>query len=296
MDTQFTAVSLEQRERYYEYWEKTPRRSLDYTLANLWGWQQYFGLEWQFCHDLLWIRQTYPHMVWWAPLGDWQKADWAAILPHCVSQEERSFIRVPQELTDIWSAALPGAVTATEDRGQWEYLYLQADLANLAGNKFHKKRNHYNSYVKAYGEPDYREISDSMVEDVLGVQDDWCQWHECADSPSLLAENEAINRVLTHWDSFRNMCGGSLYVDGKMIAFSVGEAIDKENLGVHFEKGLNGYKGVYQAMNLQFVRHAGAGFKWINRAQDMDEDGLRQAKMTYMPEDFLRKFKVSLHF
>ena len=49
-----------------------------------------------------------------------------------------------------------------------------------------------------------------MVEDVLGLQDDWCQWHECEGSPSLQAENEAINRVLSHWNCFRGLTGGPL--------------------------------------------------------------------------------------
>ena len=122
-----------------------------------------------------------------------------------------------------------------------------------------------------------------MVEDVLAVQDDWCQWHECEDSPSLQAENDAINRVLSHWDRFSGLNGGSLYVDDRMIAFSVGEKLDELSLGVHYEKGLNGFRGVYQTINCEFARHAGAGFTYINRAQDLDEEGLRQAKMTYMP-------------
>ena len=36
------------------------------------------------------------------------------------------------------------------------------------------------------------------------------------------------------------------------------------------------------------------GFATINRAQDLDEAGLRQAKMTYNPVDFLRKYRVRL--
>lgn len=295
MDTRFTPVSLAEREQYYAIWDLTPRHSLDYTLANLWGWQEYYGLEWQFTANLCWIRQTRPETVCWAPLGDWHKANWPAVFEQCFCGAARNFIRVPEELAHLWEKTLPDKVKLTEERGQWEYLYLQAYLATLAGGKFHKKKNHYNSYVKAYGEPDYHEITDQMVEDVLAVQDDWCQWHECAGSPSLMAENEAINRVLTHWDAFRSMYGGSLYVDGKMIAFSIGEALDKDCMGVHFEKGLNGYKGVYQAINLQFATHACQGFKWINRAQDLDEEGLRQAKMTYLPDDFLRKFKVTLN-
>lgn len=292
MDRNFTPVSLRNADAYYALWQVTPRRSLDYTLANLWGWQEFYGLEWRFDERLCWVRQTRPESRCWAPIGDWNAVDWTALLPAVGGATGREFIRVPEELVHIWQRASPELVETGEDRGQWEYLYRQEELATLAGNRFHKKRNHYNSFVKTYGQPDYRGVTDAMVEDVLGVQDDWCQWHECENSPSLLAENEAINRVLTHWDAFRGLTGASLYVEGRMIAFSVGERLDDESLGVHFEKGLNGYKGVYQAMNCEFARHAGAGLRWINRAQDLDEEGLRQAKMTYLPADFLRKYKV----
>lgn len=292
MDRNFIPVSLSDADAYYDLWRVTPRRSLDYTLANLWGWQEFYGLEWRFADRLCWIRQTRPEPRNWAPIGDWNAVDWTALLPAVDGTTGREFIRVPEALVHIWQKALPELVETGEERGQWEYLYRQEELATLAGNRFHKKRNHYNSFIKTYGQPDYRGVTDAMVEDVLGVQDDWCQWHECSDSPSLLAENEAINRVLTHWDAFRGLTGASLYVEGRMIAFSVGERLDDESLGVHFEKGLNGYKGVYQAMNCEFARHAGAGLRWINRAQDLDEEGLRQAKMTYLPADFLRKYKV----
>ena len=292
MDKNFTPVSLDGSRDFYSLWQRTPRRSLDYTLPNLWGWQEYYGLEWCFDDALCWIRQTRPRLVCWAPVGDWSTVDWNRVLPAAFSEAAHDFVRVPEELLRIWQEALPGLVDPEEDRGQWEYLYKQEELADLPGNRFHKKRNHINSYIKAYGKPDYRPLDDAMVEDVLAVQDDWCQWHECEDSPSLQAENDAINRVLSHWDRFSGLHGGSLYVDGRMIAFSVGEKLDELSLGVHYEKGLNGFRGVYQTINCEFARHAGAGFTYINRAQDLDEEGLRQAKMTYMPTDFLRKYKV----
>ena len=294
MSKKFIPVSLDDSQRYYDIWQCTPQRSLDYTLANLWGWQEYYGLEWCFEDSMCWIRQTRPYEVCWAPVGDWNAVDWKSLLPCSFNETAHEVVRVPEELLHVWQERLPGLVDAEEDRGQWEYLYKQEELADLPGNRFHKKRNHYNSYIKNYGEPDYHDLDDRMIEDVLAVQDDWCQWHECEDSPSLRAENEAINRVLSHWNSFRNLVGGSLYVDGKMVAFSVGENLDGTSLGVHYEKGLSGFKGVYQTINCTFARRAGTGFTYINRAQDLDEEGLRQAKMTYMPTDFLRKYKVRI--
>ncbi|MDO5483344.1 MAG: phosphatidylglycerol lysyltransferase domain-containing protein [Desulfovibrionaceae bacterium] len=294
MDMDFTPVNLRERQAFYTLWAHTPRHSLDYTLANLWGWQRHYGLEWYFDDSLCWIRQTQPEIVYWAPLGDWNKAAWAHILPNYFPAQAASFIRVPEELAQLWQEALPGHVAVMEDRDQWEYLYRQSDLAQLPGNRYHKKKNHYNSFVKTYGEPDYHELDDSMVEDVLAVQDDWCQWHECEDSPSLKAENEAINRVLSHWDMFEGLSGGSLYVEGRMVAFSVGERLDEQTLGVHYEKGLNGFRGVYQAINRIFAQREGADLDLVNRAQDLGEEGLRQAKQGYLPVDFVRKCKVTV--
>lgn len=294
MDRTYTAVSLAERQRYYELWQRTPQRSLDYTLANLWGWQEFYGLQWSFAENLCWIRQTRPQTVCWAPVGDWNVVDWKSIFSQAPANNTPRIVRVPEKLLHLWQAQMPGSVEEEEDRGQWEYLYRQEDLAFLRGNRFHKKKNHFNNYVKAYGEPDYHPLDDAMVEDVLAVQDDWCQWHECEDSPSLRAENEAINRVLSHWDLFRGLSGGSLYIEGKMVAFSVGEPLDEGVLGVHYEKGLSGFKGVYQAINCMFSRNQGAGSAFLNRAQDLDEDGLRQAKLSYLPADFLRKYKVSI--
>ncbi|MDR1777871.1 MAG: phosphatidylglycerol lysyltransferase domain-containing protein [Desulfovibrio sp.] len=303
MTSSFTPVSLEQSAGYYEYWERTPVRSLDYTLPNIWGWQEYYGLEWRFEAGLCWIRQSCPLPVLWAPLGDWNAFDWRGMTwddwraifsnGRIDAGSELVFLRVPEELTLIWSELFAGRLDVAEDRGQWEYLYKRDELALLPGNRFHKKKNHCNSFVKAYGE-NYHSLDDSMVEDVLALQDNWCQWHECGDSPSLRAENEAINRVLSHWNRFRGLCGGSLHSEGQMVAFSVGERLDGHCLGVHYEKGLNGFRGVYQAMNRFFAQKAGAGFTLINRAQDMDEDGLRQAKLSYLPTDFLRKYRVRL--
>lgn len=291
MSKAFTPVTLAESERYYELWQQTPRRSLDYTLANLWGWQRHYGLEWAFTDGLCWIRQTRPRPCLWAPIGAWNAVNWQDLPDSGLGPE---IIRVPEELAQLWQRALPEMLDIEEDRGQWEYLYSQEELATLPGRRFHKKHTHLNNYIKSYGEPDYRPISDAMVEDVLGLQDDWCQWHECEGSLSLRAENEAINRVLSHWNRFRGLVGGSLYVDGRIVAFSVGEDLDGKSLGVHFEKGLGGFKGVYQTINCAFSRHAGRGFATINRAQDLDEAGLRQAKMTYNPVGFLRKYRVRL--
>lgn len=290
MQQDFTPIDLRDRGVYRSCWEQCPQHSMDYTLTNLWGWARYYGLMWQFSDGLCWLRQTAPDVeCFWAPVGPWEAVDWSVILP----REGLRMRRVPERLALYLSERLAGRVELIEERGQWEYLYSADELARLPGNRFHRKKNHANAYAKSYG-VDYRELDAAVMEDVFALQDEWCLWHECQGSPSLLAENEAINRVLSHWQELGSLTGGALYADGHMTAFCVGEELGDGVMGVHYEKGHQDYRGVYQAINRCFAAACAPTAKLLNRAQDLDEDGLRQAKMSYLPADFLRKYTVSI--
>ena len=52
-------------------------------------------------------------------------------------------------------------------------------------------------------------------------------------------------------------------------------------------------KGIYQAVNNLFLERCGPGFSWVNREQDLGDEGLRQAKMSYNPSFFMKKYRVS---
>jgi hypothetical protein len=61
---------------------------------------------------------------------------------------------------------------------------------------------------------------------------------------------------------------------------------------VHFEKAIDDYKGIYQFINQAFAQTLPSHYQTINREQDLGDEGLRQAKMTYRPIGFVRKFKA----
>jgi len=81
-------------------------------------------------------------------------------------------------------------------------------------------------------------------------------------------------------------------VDRRIAAYTVAEAISTDTLVIHFEKGNPQIKGIYQAVNQLFLERMGSGFEWVNREQDMGDEGLRQAKMSYNPCRFVEKFRV----
>jgi hypothetical protein len=83
-------------------------------------------------------------------------------------------------------------------------------------------------------------------------------------------------------------------VDEKMIAYTIAEALDDDSIVIHFEKGCPNFKGVYQAINQMFLERCCQGFKIVNREQDLGDEGLRKAKLSYNPVAFLKKYTVRL--
>jgi hypothetical protein len=130
------------------------------------------------------------------------------------------------------------------------------------------------------------------VETVLNMQTEWCRWHDCEQSEALLAENDAVARVLAHWNDIPGLCGGIIRIDGVPVAYTLAEPLNSDTLVIHFEKAANGVKGAYQAINYLFCNDVGKNFLYINREQDLGDEGLRRAKLSYHPVDFTRKCAV----
>ncbi|MDR1359643.1 MAG: phosphatidylglycerol lysyltransferase domain-containing protein [Deltaproteobacteria bacterium] len=289
MTDTYAPISLADMPAYRALLKSSRPQASDYSFANIWGWAPHYRLEWRFDGALCWIRQNSPEPCSWAPVGPWDSIrEWRGcpeITPGAV------FIRVPEGLADLWESALPGVFSREEARGQWDYLYLGSDLATLPGNKFHKKKNLLRQFQKSYAY-DYQAITPACVDTVMGMQEDWCLWNDCNSSEGLLAENEAVARVLAHWHKIPELCGGIIRVDGKPVAYTLAEPLDEETLIIHFEKAASAFKGAYQAINWLFAGSAGLGYAYINREQDLDNPGLRQAKLSYHPSGFAKKYTL----
>ena len=55
-------------------------------------------------------------------------------------------------------------------------------------------------------------------------------------------------------------------------------------LFVHIEKCLRAYSGIGETINHDFVSEfVGDGVKYVNREEDMGDEGLRKAKLSYFP-------------
>jgi hypothetical protein len=288
----FEPISLNRQTDYLELLNSCPQVASDYSFLNLWAWADEYGLRWAWEDKFVWIRQTKPEDLFWAPVGLWDQIDWKAIF-NDRQIRQTSFIRIPQKLVESWRTSLGGLATVEEERGHWDYLYTVEDLAELKGNRYHKKKNLLNQFVKKY-EFTYVPFAPQMIDQAMAMQDDWCTWRDCESSEILSAENKSISRIFQNWDQLSGTLGGALLVDGAMVAYTVAEALTDETVVIHFEKGDTQYKGIYQAINQMFLAHSAGNFLLVNREQDLNDPGLRKAKLSYQPVEFLQKYRVTL--
>jgi len=292
MRLSFEPVSLDKQKDYLNRLAHCPQVASDYSFLNLWAWAGEYGLLWAWDEKLVWIRQTRPREALWAPVGPWEAVGWESYLPSILSGQE-VFIRVPEQLAAIWQSRFRDRAVVEPERGHWDYLYAVSDLVDLPGNRFHNKKNLLNQFLKSY-DFSYVEFGPKLIEQAMAMQEDWCTWRDCESSDLLSAENRAILRVLDHWNAFERILGGALFVENIIVAYTLAEPLNADSLVIHFEKGCPAYKGVYQAMNQMFLARSADGYRWVNREQDLDSEGLRKAKLSYNPADFLRKSKVTL--
>ena len=135
-------------------------------------------------------------------------------------------------------------------------------------------------------------MSENNIADVKGMQECWCtEIRNCANDVGLSEEHEAILDALAHWKEL-GYIGGTLWINNKIIAYELGEPLNKDTYVIHIEKADPQYGASYQAINQQFVEHATAGFEFINREQDIGEPSLRHAKEIYHPVKMGKKWKV----
>jgi len=292
MDLRFEPISLDKQEDYLEILARCPQIASDYSFLNLWAWAEEYGLGWAWDDDLVWIRQKLPEEFLWAPVGMWDAIDWQSRLK-LIPNTHSVFTRVPEMLTNLWREKLPQETRIEEERGSWDYLYRATDLIELKGNRYHKKKNLLNQFNRKY-DSTYLPFGAAMVEQAMAMQTDWCTWRDCESSDILSSENRAIYRVLKEWKQLPGLFGGALLVDGSMAAYTVAEALTRDMLLIHFEKGDTRYSGIYQAINQKFLANSAADYALVNREQDLNDEGLRKAKLSYHPEDYLRKFRVTI--
>ncbi|MCX8053966.1 MAG: phosphatidylglycerol lysyltransferase domain-containing protein [Armatimonadetes bacterium] len=177
------------------------------------------------------------------------------------------------------------------DRDNWDYVYLASDLIDLPGRKFDAKRNFINRF-KSQHKYEYVALSGNLTEECWKFAERWCDEKLCESVESLARERVAVYEMLTNFDALK-LVGGAIRIEGQILAFSLGEALNPQTLVVHVEKADSSIDGLYQLINNEFCIHEAAGYTYVNREQDLGVPGLRKAKESYHPVRLVETWKLN---
>lgn len=198
------------------------------------------------------------------------------------------FWNITKEEIDKLEQVMAGRFEYTCLRNEADYIYYSQDLINLSGRKYHSKRNHLSNFKLNY-KYTYESITPENISDCIEIAKKWRQEKGEDESGYLYKEDFALNKAFEKFEQL-DFKGGIIKIEGKPVAFTVGEEINDQTYLIHFEKALNGYDGLYAAINNEFATVQLSKYKYINREEDMGIEGLRKAKLSYKPAILLEKY------
>lgn len=264
----------------------------DYNFTNLWMWNEARSYHLAEADGDLCIRHTDPKAgeIYLMPLGN----------PVPIAAIERLYaeqvkVRKPFAMRAISEEVvhhlkkLSFSYDLTEEPHRFDYVYSYQDLANLPGNRYQAKRNLIHQFEREYG-LNYREIDKSNLTKIIDCEEIWYKEHMMrAEDPK--TEHFAALKALKDFFSL-GLKGGALFVGEGAVAYSFAEYITKNELLIHVEKALGNYKGAYQAINQELLKHF-SPVEYVNREESLGLPQLIKVKDSYHPLKFLKKYRIN---
>lgn len=275
----------------------TNRKGCEYTFTNLriWGRQQAAYL------DGFWVifsqfdrKAVYPFPV---GKGEIQPVLQAIIddakergIPCCITGLNRENIATLEQY-------YPGKFRFHCDRDSFDYVYNIDNLADLAGRKYQKKRNHVHRFRKLYPNWRVEPLTPANMQAVQDMAADWYRTRQEHDPQGdYELEKNALCRLFAHFDTLKP--DGLVLLDGeRVLAFTVGSFLSEDTMDIHFEKAREDVDGAYPAINqafAQYLRDKYPQLRYLDREEDMGLEGLRKAKESYCPDHMTEKYWARL--
>lgn len=268
-------------------------RACDFNFTNLYAWNARFQTVFAIIHETIFLRfvdfdgQTYYMM----PIG---KMPLKQAFDLIIKDAEVN--NIPFQMKGIadrmWEAIedeMPGQFAYINDRANDEYIYLSEKLIKLSGKKLQSKRNHINRFKADNPDWEYFPLTNRKeLDECLAMLDKWDNGTSSKVDKSLKYDYIATKIMLDEFE-YLGLRGGAIKVNGKIVAFTIGEPLMEDTFVVHVEKAFSEMNGAYTIINQQFIEHEASEFKYINREEDMGLENLRKAKMSYYPDILLQE-------
>jgi len=292
---EFAPLGMEHKAEIDGLFATFPPAISEFTFTNLFMWRRYYNIEVSRRGGLaLFLARPAGKEPFFFPA--WGPGDACDATRDCLeflsgSEGRGHFERVPNGYVASREETAE-EIAVTPDPANDDYVYRSQDLIALAGRKYDGKRNAIRKFQKDWT-CEYRTIDRELARRCRELEDYWCVERQCALYPGLAAEEAAIRELFANHEAL-GVRGGAVLVDGRVAAFSVGEKLNADTFVVHVEKADLRLPGLYAVVNQEFIAHEASGYTYVNREQDLGEEGLRKAKQSYNPAHMVHKFKLAL--
>lgn len=273
------------------YFDYQASRSCDYTVGVIYMWRDYFQTEYAFENDMLFLRMRSfsGHQFHLLPLGNGDMAQALRKLSH----DDDGLLRfsvVTEEQLPLLESVFGTPHTVINERRWADYLYEKEALSTFSGKKLSGQRNHVNRFMKERGSFIYEPVTEENADEV----ERFLRAHleaQGKDHPDARAEYDYTIDTLHHLKALQYTGAFLKLPDGTPIGMCLGETVG-DTLYVHAEKALRSVNGAGQLLCREYAAHAPAHVRYINREDDMGDEGLRYAKMSLHPAMILEKKTV----
>lgn len=176
-----------------------------------------------------------------------------------------------------------------------DYLYSGESMRTLAGKKLSKKRNLIHQFEKNFeGRWEYVNLTFDTRNESITLLKKWYQNHSEKDDESLQHEHKGLIDVISSREMYSLFKFGGIKIDGELKAISIGSLNTIDNMAIiDVEKADADINGLYQIINREFLLHEFPNADIVNREDDMGEENLRRAKMSYNPNEFEVKYNMT---
>ena len=287
----FRPLELSDKELFMSYTLRGNYKNVEAGFTCAYIWRHKYGHEIYTTDNAMYIRFNDGFADYITPFG---VLSWSRALDEINGLDpDASLGELVEEDTSAVEKAAPGKYEFMENRNAADYLYLQSDLAEFSGKKFHSKRNFCSRFEREYeGRWIFEEITEENIDDVWLFHDAWSRKNGGGSSLTLQEESTTIALLLYNLKTL-GARGGLLRVDGKVIAFTAGSPIAGDTYDVSVEKADYEVVGAYPMICREFIRNICEGYHYINREDDMGLENLRKAKLSYNPVRLIRKFNAT---
>lgn len=284
---EFKKITISDKEKLAPFLTTADELTCELSFVNLLLWQPLYNNCYCIEDGMLFLKSYDDNIVTYSlPFGD-MKTGFEKIIEHTGNPYPDIWAQAGKRF-DEFKALYGKYYDIYESRNEFDYIYNSSDLINLSGKKYHSKRNHISAFSKQF-DWRYEDITADNIDKVRLCAEIWYAQSKDRMDDELKTEMRGVSLMLDNMDAL-DIKGGAIVIDDRVVAFTLGSAINQNIYNIHIEKAISGYEAAYTAVNREFAARNAQGYKYINREDDLGIEGLRRSKLSYKPEIILPKY------